>query len=67
LNVGQSEHLAIGFETFAQGFAQAAGSAGQQQCVVGLNGHWRICWLASGLALSALDICLKFAKVKALH
>jgi hypothetical protein len=66
LNVGQPEHLAVGFEAFAQGFAQAAGSAGQQQFVVGWNGHERICWLASGLALSALDIWLKFAKVKAL-
>ena len=66
LNVRQPEHLAVGFETFAQGLAQAAGSARQQEFVVGLNGHRKVTWPVPGLALSALDICLKFAKVKAL-
>ena len=60
------EHLAVGLEAFTQGLAQAAGSAGQQEFVVGLNGHRKVTWLVPGLALSALDICLKFAKVKAL-
>jgi len=45
LNVRKPEHLAVGFEAFAQGFAQAAGCAGQQQFVVGLDRHIKITWL----------------------
>ena len=42
LNVRQPEQLAVGLEAFAQGLAQTAGGAGQQQFVVRLNCHWVI-------------------------
>jgi hypothetical protein len=40
LHVRQAQHRAIGLEALAQGLAQTAGSAGQQQLFVNFDGHF---------------------------
>ena len=55
--VRQPERRAVGFQTLAQGLAQAACCAGQQQFFVNLDRHF----LNWGLSVLGLDIFLKFA------